>query len=40
MVLVTAVARIVPSHSVLMQVSVALILQFGWGSQLNIGEMF
>ena len=41
MVLVTAVARIVYlTHSVLMQLSVALILQFGWGSQLNTNEKF
>ena len=41
MVLVTTVARIVYlMHSSLMQLSVALSLHFGWGSQLNIGEIF
>ena len=40
-VLVTAVARIAYiTHSVLSQLSVALSLQFGWGSQLNTNEMF
>ena len=40
-VLVTTVARIVYlTHSSLMQLSVALSLHFGWGSQLNTGEMF
>ena len=38
--LVTAVARIAYiTHRVLMQFSVALSLQFGWGSQLNTSEM-
>ena len=41
MVLVTAVARIAYiTHSMLMQLCVALRLQFGWGSQLNTSEMF
>ena len=41
MVLVTAVARIAYiTHSLLMQSSVALSLQFSWGSQLNTSEMF
>ena len=41
MVLVTAVARIAYiTHRVLRQLSVALSLQFGWGSQLNTNEMF
>ena len=41
MVLVTTVARIVYlTHSSLMQLSVALSLHFGWGLQLNTGEMF
>ena len=41
MVLVTAVARIAYiMHRVLMQLSVALDLLFGWGSQLNTNEMF
>ena len=40
-VLVTAVARIVYlMHSLLMQLSVALGLHFGWGSQLNTSEIF
>ena len=40
-VLVTTVARIVYlTHSSLMQLFVALSLHFGWGSQLNISEMF
>ena len=40
-VLVTKVARIVYlTHSSLMQLSVALSLHFGWGSQLNTSEMF
>ena len=40
-VLVTEVVRIVYlTHSVLMQLSIALILKFGWGSQLNTSEMF
>ena len=40
-VLVTMVARIVyVTHSSLMQLSVALNLHFGWGSQLNTSEMF
>ena len=40
-VLIAAVARIVYlMHSMLMQLAVALILQFGWGSQLNTSEMF
>lgn len=40
-VLVTTVARIVYlTHSSLMQLSVALSLHFGWGSQLNTSEMF
>ena len=40
MVLVTAVARIVYlTHKVLMLLSVALGLHFGWGSQLNTSEM-
>ena len=40
-VLVTAVARIVYlTHSWLMQLSVALGLHFGWGSQLNTSEIF
>ena len=40
-VLVTTVARIVYlTHSSLMQLSVALSLHFGWGSQFNTGEMF
>ena len=40
-VLVTMVAMIVyPTHSSLMQLSVALSLHFGWGSQLNTSEMF
>ena len=40
-VLVTTVARIVYlMYSSLMQLSIALSLHFGWGSQLNIGEMF
>ena len=39
--LVTMVARIVYlTHSSLMQLSVALSLHFGWGSQLNTGEVF
>ena len=39
--LVTAVARIVYlMHSVLMQLSIALGLHFGWDSQLNTSEMF
>ena len=39
-VLVTTVARIVYlTHSSLMQLSVALSLHFGWGSQLNTIEM-
>ena len=41
MVLVTTVARTVYlTHSSLMQLSVALSLHFGWGTQLNTGEMF
>ena len=41
MVLVTVVAKIVYlMHNVLMQLSVAVSLHFGWGSQLNISEMF
>src|SRR3954470_12441098 len=41
MVLVTAVARIVYlTHRLLVQLSVALSLHFGWGSQLNTSEMF
>src|ERR1041385_851113 len=41
MVLVIAVARIVYlTRSLLMQLSVALGLHFGWGSQLNTSEMF
>ena len=40
-VLVTTVAMIVYlTQSSLMQFSVALSLHFGWGSQLNTGEMF
>ena len=40
-VLVTTVARIVYlTQSSLTQLSVALSLHFGWGSQLNTGEMF
>ena len=40
-VLVTVVARIVyHTHSLLMQLIVALCLHFGWGSQLNTSEMF
>ena len=40
-VVVTMVARIVYlTHSLLMQLSVALSLHFGWGSQLNTSEMF
>ena len=40
-VLVTAVARIVYlTHSLLMQLSVALGLHFGWDSKLNTSEMF
>ena len=40
-VLVTTVARIVYlTHSLLMQLSVALSLHFGWGSQLNTNEIF
>ena len=39
--LVTAVAKIVYlTHSVLMQLSVALSLHFGWGSQFNTREVF
>ena len=39
--LVTMVARIVYlTHSLLMKFSVALSLHFGWGSQLNTGEIF
>ena len=39
--LVTAVARIAYiMHRVLRKLSVPLSLQFGWGSQLNISEMF
>ena len=39
--LVTAVARIAYiTHRVLRQSSIALSLQFGWGSQLNTSEMF
>ena len=38
--LVTAVARIVYAKCFLMQLSVALGLHFGWGSQLNTSEMF
>ena len=38
--LVTAVARIVYlTHSVLMQLVVALSLHFGWGSQLNTSDL-
>ena len=41
MVLVTVVARIVYlTHNLLMQLSVALGLHFGWDSQLNTSEMF
>ena len=41
MVLVTAVAKIVYlTQSFLMQLSVALSLHFGWGSQLNNNEMY
>ena len=41
MVLVTAVARIAyNTHGVLMQLFVALSLQFGWVSKLNTSEMF
>ena len=41
MALVTTVARIVYlMHSSLMELSVALSLHFGWGSQLNTSEMF
>ena len=40
-VLVTVVARIVYlTHKVLMSLSVALDLHFGWGSQLSTREMF
>ena len=39
--LVTAVARIAYiTHRVLMRLSVALDVQFGWGSQLNTSDMF
>ena len=39
--LVTVVERIAYiRHRVLMQLSVSLSLQFGWGSQLNTSEMF
>ena len=41
MVLVLAGARIVYlTQSLLMQLSVALGIHFGWGSQLNTSEMF
>ena len=41
MVLVLAGTRIVYlTHSLLMQLFVALGLHFGWGSQLNTREMF
>ena len=41
MVLVTMIARIVYlMHSLFMQLPVALNLHFGWGSQLNTGDMF
>ena len=41
MVLVTTVARIAYiTRRVLMKLSVALSLQFGWSSQLNTSEMF
>ena len=40
-VLVTAVARIAYiTHRVLRQSSIALRLQFGWGSQLSTSKMF
>ena len=39
--LVSAVARIAYiTHRVLLQLSVAFSLLFGWGSQLNTSEMF